>query len=94
MTSGGHLNISGLGMADAWAALTGAENLFVLSNGVYRQDYLERVARELGPSRLLFGSFGPYWQQSYEWARIENAALSAQARAAAQGGNAQRLYGL
>ena len=39
MTSGGQINISGLAMVDGWAALTTTPNLYVLTNGEYRQDF-------------------------------------------------------
>jgi hypothetical protein len=59
MTSGGQINISGLAMVDAWQALTSTPNLHVLTNGEYRQDYIERLANELDLARVLFASFAP-----------------------------------
>jgi predicted TIM-barrel fold metal-dependent hydrolase len=94
MTSGGQINISGLSMIDAWAALTRAANLRVLSNGEYRQDFLERIVGELGAERLLFGSFSPYHDQGFEVARIENVGIEPGARGLVLGGNAQGLFGL
>ncbi len=94
MTSGGQINISGLSMADAWAALTRASNLYVTTDGEYRQDYIERIARELGPDRMLFASFSPYYDQAFELARIASADLDALARSGLEGANAQRLFGL
>lgn len=94
MTSGGQINISGLSMIDAWAALTRSPNLYVMTNGEYRQDYIERIARDLGPERMLFASYAPYYDQGYELARIANADLDAEARQQVEGGNAQRLFGL
>ena len=44
MTSGGQINISGLGMLDAWLALQRAPNLHVLTNGEYRAG-LHRATR-------------------------------------------------
>ena len=52
MTSGGQINISGLGMLDAWLALQRAPNLHVTTNGEYRQDFIERLARDLDPARV------------------------------------------
>lgn len=94
MTSGGQINISGLSMIDAWAALTRAPNLHVMTNGEYRQDYIERIARELDPHRMLFASFAPYYDQSYELSRIASAELDTETRRLVEGGNAQRLFGL
>jgi predicted TIM-barrel fold metal-dependent hydrolase len=94
MTSGGQLNISGLGMADAWLALERAPNLHVMTDGVYRQDFIERLAEDLDPHRLLAGSFAPYFDLGYERRRVLSACLTPAARALVEGGNAQRLFAL
>lgn len=94
MTSGGQLNISGLGMIDAWFALQHAANLHVMTDGVYRQDFIERLAGELDPRRLLAGSFAPYFDLGYERRRVVSARLTSAARALVEGGNAQRLFAL
>ena len=94
MTSGGQLNISGLGMIDAWFALQRAPNLHVMTDGVYRQDFIERLAGELDPRRLLAGSFAPYFDLGYERRRVVSARLGAAARDLVEGGNAQRLFAL
>jgi predicted TIM-barrel fold metal-dependent hydrolase len=94
MTSGGQLNISGLGMIDAWFALQRAPNLHVMTDGVYRQDFIERIAGELDPRRLLAGSFAPYFDLGYERRRVVSARLTPAARALVEGGNAQRLFNL
>lgn len=93
LSSGGQVNITGLGMADAWIALERNANIAVLSNGEYRQDYLERIVRELGPERLLLGTMAPYYDRTFEIARIENIAYSASDRALVVGGNARRIFG-
>jgi predicted TIM-barrel fold metal-dependent hydrolase len=92
MTNGGHINISGLGMTDAWAAIERSPNLYLLSNGTYRQDFLQRVVRELGAHRLLFGSFAPNYVQSFELARVRNLSIDAGARARVEGDNARHLF--
>jgi predicted TIM-barrel fold metal-dependent hydrolase len=94
MTSGGQLNISGLGMIDAWFALQRAPNLHVMTDGVYRQDFIERIAGELDPRRLLAGSFAPYFDLGYERRRVVSARLPPATRALVEGGNAQRLFAL
>src|SRR3954466_14448320 len=91
MTSGGQINISGLGMADAWAALTRAPSLHVMTNGEYRQDFIEKLATEL-PGRMMFGSFSPYFDQDFELARIRSARLSEVARREVEHASADRLF--
>jgi predicted TIM-barrel fold metal-dependent hydrolase len=94
LTSGGQINISGLGMVDAWAALERHPKLHVMTNGEYRQDFIERLARDLDPRRVLFASFTPYFDQAFELTRVSNAALTPVARALIEGDNAVRLFGL
>jgi hypothetical protein len=50
------MNISGLSMIDAWLALTTHDNLYAMTNGEYRQDFIEGLAKELDPARVLYGS--------------------------------------
>ncbi|MCU1615039.1 MAG: amidohydrolase 2 [Frankiales bacterium] len=92
MTSGGQINISGLSMIDAWAALSRSRNLHVMTNGVYRQDFIEKLASEL-PGRVLFGSFSPYFEQGFEVTRIRCARMSAAARREVESAGALRLFG-
>lgn len=94
LTSGGQINISGLGMVDAWAALERSQNMSVLTNGEYRQDFLERIPKELGPERLLFASFAPYYEQPFEVARVRNVPFSDDVRETIEHGNAERLFKL
>ncbi len=93
LTSGGQVNITGLGMIDAWAALTRSPRISVLTNGEYRQDYLERIVRELGPERLQFGSAAPYYDQAFELKRILNVGYSATELELVLSGNARRVFG-
>jgi predicted TIM-barrel fold metal-dependent hydrolase len=94
MTSGGQINISGLSMVDAWAALRSSDNLYVLSNGEYRQDYLEQLVRDLDPRRLLFASFAPYYDQAFELRRVQSMAAGPEERELVLGGNARRIFRL
>lgn len=94
MTTGGQINISGLSMIDAWIALSRHPNLCVMTNGEYRQDFIERLANELDPQRVLFATFAPTFDRSYETKRIANARLSADVRAQVESGNAARLFRL
>jgi predicted TIM-barrel fold metal-dependent hydrolase len=92
MTSGGQINISGLGMIDAWAALQRNDRLHVMVNGEYRQDYIERLVSDLDPRRVLFGSFSPYYDQGFELERVRSARMSDASRSLLEGGNAARLF--
>jgi predicted TIM-barrel fold metal-dependent hydrolase len=92
MTTGGQINISGLSMADAWTALTRHQNLHVLTNGEYRQDFIERLACELDANRVLFATYAPVFDRAFETARITNARLEPGVRRAVELENAQRLF--
>ena len=46
-----------------------------MTDGVYRQDFIERIAGELDPRRLLAGSFAPYFDLRYERRRVVSARL-------------------
>jgi predicted TIM-barrel fold metal-dependent hydrolase len=92
MTTGGQIDISGLSMVDAWLALTGTPNLHVMTNGEYRQDFIERLASELDPARVLFASFAPVFDAAFEVARIRSARLPDDARTLIEHGNARRLF--
>ncbi|HEX3591097.1 MAG TPA: amidohydrolase family protein [Pseudonocardiaceae bacterium] len=93
MTNGGQLSISGMGQFDAGRALA-SPNVHVLSNGMYRNDYLERTVREFGADRLLFAGVAPRFDLGYERRRVRQMALSDEQRALVLAGNATRLFGL
>jgi predicted TIM-barrel fold metal-dependent hydrolase len=92
MTTGGQINISGLSMVDAWLALTSTPNLQVMTNGEYRQDFIERLAAEMDQRRVLFASFAPVFDPAFEVARIRSARLGEPARLAIEHDNAARLF--
>jgi predicted TIM-barrel fold metal-dependent hydrolase len=92
MTSGGQMNISGLSMVDAWLALSSTPNLHVMTNGEYRQDFIERLASDLGPERVLFASCAPVYHLPFEVARIRSARLTSDARTLIEHENARRLF--
>lgn len=94
LTNGGQMNISGLSMADAWLALTSHGNLLVMTNGEYRQDFIERLASELSPERVLYASCAPVFDPVFEQKRIRSASMTDAARSAVEGGNAARLFHL
>lgn len=94
MTHCGQINISGLSLVDAWLALTRHPTLHVLTNGEYRQDFIERLATELDARRVLFGSFAPTFDPAFERQRIKSARLQPDARRAIEGDTAVRLFHL
>ncbi len=94
LTTGGQINISGLSMVDAWLALTGTPNLHVMTNGEYRQDFIERLGSEFDARRVLYASFAPTWDARFERERIGAARLADDARRAIEHDNAARLFRL
>jgi predicted TIM-barrel fold metal-dependent hydrolase len=94
MTHGGQINISGLGQADAMQVLRRQANVCIETSGVYRQDFLEDVARDLGPERVMFGSNAPRMDIRLEIARIRWAKVPDTARALMLGHNARRVFKL
>ncbi|MEM9762777.1 MAG: amidohydrolase family protein [Pseudomonadota bacterium] len=84
--------------ADAWDKqtaflpyLTRFPNVYTDSSGVRRHDLLRRVIDEAGPSKLLFGSDGPWLHPAVELAKIHALELDRNAERMVLGGNWQRL---
>lgn len=75
MTHGGQLNISGLGQRDAFTALKDNPNLMMDTCGVYRQDFIEEVLKEMGCRKVLFGSGSPLFNQEFELERAKRAVM-------------------
>jgi uncharacterized protein len=94
MTHGGQINISGLGQADAFAVLEKHPNVSIDTSGVYRQDFLEDVATQLGPERLLFGSNSPRMDMRLEVQRVRWMTVDERARVLILAGNARRVFRL
>ena len=94
MTHGGQINISGLGQADAFAVLQRHPNVHIDTSGVYRQDFLEDVATQLGPERLLFGSNSPRMDIRLEVQRVRWLTVDDASRELVLGGNARRVLRL
>jgi predicted TIM-barrel fold metal-dependent hydrolase len=93
LTNGGVLNISGGGQYHVHQALAGTRTC-VLTNGMYRDDYLALIARKFGPDRLLFGSVAPRFDARFEHRRAGRIDLTDEERALVMGGNAARLFGI
>ncbi|GAC1629338.1 MAG: hypothetical protein NVS4B2_11330 [Chloroflexota bacterium] len=92
MTNGGQFNISGLGMTNAWLALETNTNLKVQTTGEYRQDFIERVASDLGADKVLFASGAPLFSQRFELARARQAVMSDEHHHSMLAGNAAGLF--
>src|SRR5439155_24197092 len=91
---GGQINISGLGQADALNTLQRHPNVCMETSGVYRQDFLEDVATQIGAERVLFGSNSPFMDMRLEVERARAANLTDQAKSLIRAGNAQRIFRL
>jgi len=94
MTHGGQINISGLGQADALEVLRRYANVCIETSGVYRQDFLEDLAGNFGPERVLFGSTSPRMDIRLEIERVRWANLPDEAKEQILAGNASRVFKL
>jgi predicted TIM-barrel fold metal-dependent hydrolase len=94
MTHGGQINISGLGQADAFAVLQRHAQVHIETSGVYRQDFLEDVATQLGPERILFGSNSPRMDIRLEVQRVRWLTVDEMSRELILAGNARLVFGL
>ena len=94
MTHGGQINISGLGQADALNTLQRHANVCMETSGVYRQDFLEDVATQIGAERVLFGSNSPFMDMRLEVERARWANLAEDSKTLILAGNAERIFKL
>lgn len=92
MSNGGQLNISGLGQADVTLALRKADNLYIDTAGVYRQDFLEETIEEFSASRVLFGSGSPLFDQAYETLRVRKLSITDEELYSVTHGNAVTFF--
>lgn len=92
-THGGQLNISGLLLADAARMLRANPNVLMETSGIYREDFIEEIATELGVHRVLFGSNTPYMDQGFEATRIRLAHLDDEAKRQMGHRNIARICG-
>ena len=91
VTHGGQINISGLLLGDAGRMLHANPNVIMETSGIYREDFIEDMVRELGTERVVFGSNSPYMDQPFEVLRIRLAHLSDDERDAIGQGNLRRI---
>jgi len=93
-TNGLQLNISGLGQIDAELAIAENENLLIQTSGVYREDFIEGIARRFGAHRVLYASGYPIFDPRLEIRRVQWAAFAMADEAAILGGNAAAVFAL
>jgi predicted TIM-barrel fold metal-dependent hydrolase len=93
-THGGQINISGRGLYEAGKMLRTCPNVYLQTSGVYREDWMEDMARALGAARIVFGSGAPYYDLGFELERVHRLHLPAGDRDAIAGTNLARLLNL
>lgn len=93
-THGGQINISGRGLYEAGEMLRTCPNVYLQTSGVYREDWMEDMARALGAARVVFGSGAPYYDLGFELERVHRLHLPASDRDAIAGTNLARLLNL
>jgi hypothetical protein len=91
MSHGGQINISGLAQADSFLAMEMCSNLYIGTNGVYRQDFLEDCIDAFGPERVLFTSMTPMFHQGFELDRANSVKMEEANRPLVLGGNMIRI---
>lgn len=79
-TNGAQMNISGFGQVDAELALRDAPSLRIHTTGVYREDFLQGIEASLGAERMIFASGFPYFDTTFELARVTRAHLGDKAK--------------
>ncbi|MFP4497388.1 MAG: amidohydrolase family protein [Vulcanimicrobiota bacterium] len=75
-TSAGQINICGLSLDDARQMLNACPNVTMETSGIYRRDFIEQMAGEIGAHRIVFGSGSPYYDMGFELERIKTAKIN------------------
>lgn len=91
MSHGGQINISGLAQADSFLAMEACSNIYIGTNGVYRQDFLEECIEAFGPERVLFTSMTPVFHQGFELDRVNSVKMEETNRPSVLGANILRI---
>lgn len=94
VTSGGQINVSGVALGDARRLFLECPNAYLETSGIYRLDFIEDMAAELGAGRIVFGSDSPRYDQELELRRVQWAHRPDVERALMAGGNTARLLRL
>jgi uncharacterized protein len=92
-TNGAQVNISGLGQVEAEGIVAACENVLLLTNGVYRDDFLEQIGQDYGVGRLAFASSYPLMNLAYERKRVELSQVAKLGREEILGRTIAAVYG-
>jgi predicted TIM-barrel fold metal-dependent hydrolase len=90
-TSGGQINISGIALAEAETMLEEHPNVYMDTSGIYREDFIEDMAKRFGAGRILFGSAAPPLNRDLELRRAQWAHLPEEDLTLILGENARSL---
>lgn len=90
-TSGGQINISGGALQDARMMLEENKNVYMETSGIYREDFIEEMARVLGAERLIYGSGSPVLDMSFEIQRVSRAHIPQGDKKKIMGANLMKL---
>jgi uncharacterized protein len=90
-TSGGQINISGGALEDARLMLVENRNVFMETSGIYREDFIEEMAKVIGAERIIYGSNAPLMDMAFEIMRIEKAHLRDEEKKKIMGENILRV---
>lgn len=92
-TTGGQINISGLGQVDAELAVEANPNVQLQTTGVYREDFIQGLEERFGAQRLLYASGFPQFDPRLERLRVQWAPkLDEAAKRAILSENAEALF--
>lgn len=91
ITSGGQINISGAALDEGEQLLRENDNVWMETSGIYREDFIEDMAKKYGSHRVIFGSGSPEYDQEYELKRVLWAHLPKEDRIKIAGLNAWNL---
>ena len=71
LTHGAQINVCGMHMEEAFEIFENYPNTIFETSGIYREDYIEKAIKLLGPERVVFGSASPVYDLRFELERIK-----------------------
>lgn len=93
VTNCAQINISGLGQIDAANLVAHHDNVILLTNGMYRDDFIHKVVQNHGAARVGFGSSHPVMSMELEFDRVNRSTLPDGARAQVVGPTIAGVFG-